>query len=234
MPIKVRFIGICTHLKTMGSKTHRVVLVRADNGAFLNGAPIPPHIPKLRIDPAHVTGIEGFPYGLDPMGEAGLWQIRGVTFTLEGAIGARVDRDRSFERVPRLATDTGRPAPSKEVMQLEQAACYFELGSGTIYAADAANGAINTEAIVETGDAPALVVTCFWNRMQSRIRLTPDAVINIEHTGHQRGDTDNDYLLHFRVLESVPADAKIPHGPTGPRIAPPGDISIGCSNSQYP
>jgi hypothetical protein len=235
MTIKVQFIGICTHHHELGpSPQHRVVLVRADNGAYLNGNCIAPHIPKLRIDPKHVDRIEGFPYGLEPMGEAGLWRIRGVLFELEGAVGSSVVRDPSFSDVPRLQTDSARPNASHEVIHREEAACYFDLTAGTIKTIDTGHDAIATEVTVETDADPALRVTCFWNRAVSRFRLKQDAVVTIEHTGYQLGDLDADFLLHFRILETVPADAKIPPEKKTQRNKVPGDISIGCSNSQYP
>lgn len=234
MSITVRFTGICTHLTELASKKHRVVLVRADNGAHLNDAAIPPHIPKLRIAPEHVLSITGYPHGLEPLGPDGLWQIRGVSFHLEGVLGDGVQRDGSFSDVPRLACDSPRPAASYEVTHNEQAACYFDLHTGTIIAThDSDYAPYNTEVTVEPGEGPTLVATCFWNRKSAYFHLAQDAVIDFEHTGHQKGDTDNDYLLHYRILENVPADAKVPHNPT--RVnGHPGDVSIGCSNSQYP
>lgn len=233
MPITVKFTGICTHLNQVGSPKHRVVLVRADNGANLNDAAIPPHIPKLHIDPDHIKSISGFPYGLDPLGPAGVWQIRGVEFRLDGVLGDRVERDLS--KVPHLACESQQqPASSEEVTDNGQAACYFELHAGKLISTQEKEGApINTELTVEAGDDPVLIATCFWNKKPAYFHLTPDAVIEIEHTGHQKGDTASDFLLHYRVFEKVPRDAKIPPG-SGHRDGTPGDLSIGCSNSQYP
>ena len=63
MSLTVHFTGICTHVPGTGGM-HRVVLVRADNGANINDAALPPHIPVLRIDPADIAGIDGSLDGL--------------------------------------------------------------------------------------------------------------------------------------------------------------------------
>jgi hypothetical protein len=235
MAITIRFVGICTHITARNNNTHRVVLVRADNGAHLKDAAIPPHIPKLIIDPADVVCIDGYPHGLEPMGPAGQWRIHGVSFTVSGVKGDPIARHDSFKDVPRLETESGsRPGPSAEVIDAEQAACYFDLDKGMIHASQAPTEAWETEAIVETDPEPALRVTCFWNRSVSHIRLRQGATVVLEHTGYLHSESDQDYLLHYRVLQSVPNDAKMPPGKKRAVTALPGDISIACSNSQYP
>src|SRR5258708_21622201 len=103
-----------------------------------------------------------------------------------------------------------------------------------IQANEAATGAWEAEAIVETNETPALRLTCFWNRSVSRIRLQPGATVVLEHTGYLHAESDNDYLLHYRVLERVPNDAKVPPTKTHSLTENLGDISAACSNSQYP
>jgi hypothetical protein len=230
MAIAVQFVGICTHLNALfgGQKTHRVVLVRADNGAFVNEARIPPHIPKLRIDPKDVTFIEGYPFGLEPAGAAGTWLIRGVSFSLEGTKDESVTRVEEFGKVPRLRSR------SKPVEDLERiAACYFDFTGGTL-TAQKPGAAFEAIMTVKTTRKPVLVVQCFWNREVTRIGLRPEATISVEHTGFQGGDSDKDFLLHYLVFPSVPKDAPVPPEDKSALKERPGDISIGCSNSQYP
>jgi hypothetical protein len=235
MAITIRFVGICTHITARNDNTHRVVLVRADHGAHLKeDAAIPPHIPKLIIDPADVLGIDGYPHGLEPMGPAGQWRIQGVLFKVDGATGDSIVRHDSFkDNVPRLKSHS-RPGPSSEVIDGEQAACYFDLEKGVIHATQAPTQAWEAHAAVETNDEPALRLTCFWNRAVSRIRLRPGATVVLEHTGYAHGESDHDYLLHYRVLEHVPGDAEVPPERKRTVLGTPGDISIACSNSQYP
>ncbi len=232
MAITIRFVGICTHITARNDDTHRVVLVHADHGAHLNEACIPPHIPKLIIDPVYVRGIDGYPHGLEPLGPAGQWRIQGVSFTVGGAQGDPLARS-DFAKIPLLKSKS-RPGPSSLVIDDEQAACYFDLDKGVIQAKQAATGAWETEATVETNDEPELRMTCFWNRAASSIRLRPGASVTVEHTGYLHCDSDKDYLLHYRVLEHVPKDAELPPEEQRAATRPPGDISIFCSNSQYP
>jgi hypothetical protein len=236
--ITVRFTGICTHVRFLGegqNALHRVVLTRADHGAFLNGARIPPHIATLRIDPADIAGIDGYPYGLETLGPVGAWRLCGVTLSLEGGTGT-FTRDPNFDLVPRLETESKvKPELSSEVTEHGQAACYFDLSSGHLSAVEPAQkgDAINAVLQVETTETPGLRVTCFWNGESSLIRLRPDALIDVEHTGYPHSESDQDFLLHYRVLVSVPEDAKVP--PESKSTANPhGDIRVGCSNSQYP
>ena len=233
MAITIRFVGICTHITARNDNSHRVVLVRADNGANFYGAAIPPHIPKLRIDPADILGIDGYPHGLEPLGPDGQWLIRGVSFTVAGATGDPIARHESFNGIPPLKSSS-RPGPSSAVIDAEQAACYFDLEKGMIHAYQAPTDAWETEAIVETNGEPALRLTCFWNRSVSHIRLRKGATVVVEHTGYLHSESDNDYLLHYRVLERVPEDAEMPPRKKRPATGIPGDISAACSNSQYP
>jgi hypothetical protein len=243
MSLTVRFTGICTHLRNLGlgenaPSSHRVVLVRADQGAFIqndafpDGAKIPPHIPKLKIDPADIVSIDGYPYGLEPTGQAGVWRLCGVHLTLEGTT-EEFWRDTTCTDIPRLETAATAPGISSEVVAQGQAACYFDIHNGKLSSYKTAHDA--RFALLETAsDAPGLRVKSFWNQESCLIRLRPGATIEIEHTGYQQGDSHQDFLLHYRVFSDVPSDAIIPPEPKSERNKIPGDISIGCSNSQYP
>ena len=217
---------------------HRVILVRAENGAHIGGASIPPHIPKLRIKPEDIVGIDGFPYGLEPAGDAGVWRLAGVCLTLQGTDEQSFVHEPEYDAVPRLGLLTSEtPGLSKEVTQKEQAACYFDFRAGRLSAGKTIFGAISTVITVKTTETPALSVMCFWNRKTSVIRLRPNATIDIEHTGAVYGDADKDFLLHYLVLNYVPDDAKVPPEEHEKKLQLeklPGNISIGCSNSQYP
>jgi hypothetical protein len=236
----VKFTGICTHVTRPVSEispvTYRVVLVHAEDGAYINGKKIPPHIPMLKLDPADIVSIEGYPYGLEPMLHAGVWRLCGVQLTLEGVTDHARQPDPAYNsEVPRLTKLTpDAPSLSEDVVSGGQAACYFDIGYGRLSAETIEQGAIAAVLKVDTTSEPALRVFCFWNRESSLIRLRPGATIHIEHTGGQIGDSDYDFLLHYRVLKSVPGDAKVPAGKEKPRGSHPSDIGGGCSNSAYP
>src|SRR5437773_3977695 len=181
MTITVQFTGICTHHAKLGTPNHRVILVRADHGANLNGASIPPHIPKLRIKPKDIVSIDGYQYGLQSMGEPGLWQLCGVRLSLEGTTGNAVKRDPKFQDlIPHLEMPS-EPIPtiSNEVTAKEQAACYFDIDRGRVSAFREKHGAITSFLKVSTTAAPSLRVTCFWNQAESVIHLRDGAKIGV-------------------------------------------------------
>jgi len=238
MDMTVDFTGICTHMPPAGGNVHRVVLVRADNGAYINEHPLPPHIPLLKIPLEQIASIEGKLDGLEPVkGKDGVWRLCGVQLTLSGTNDQPLTPDSSFiSKIPHLSMD-GEDVPlmSTEVVMKEQAACYFDLVEGRLTSRETEHGAIMAKLTVATGAAPKLNVKCFWNRTTSTITLNPGAAIEISHVGTQDGESEQDFLFHYRVFDWVHAKAYVP--PEAHKHAmnkAPGNISIGCSNSQYP
>ncbi len=234
MSLTVHFNGICSHIPGTGGM-HRVILVRADNGANINDAPLPPHIPILRIKPSDIEGIDGNMDGLLQV-QAGAWRLCGVQLSLDGlAAPQSMTYDESFEKIPhmKMPDDDMVPALSTEVTDKEQAACYVDLFAGKMFS-QPDHDAIMGRLEVETAGAPALVVKCFWNQSTTRIRLRDGAVIHVEHTGAQDGDSEKDFLFHYRVFDWVHRDAYVPPKPKRSANGNAGSFSIGCSNSQYP
>jgi len=230
-PLTVTFTGICTHVTT--STLHRVVLVHAEDGAHINGAKIPPHVPTLAIHPHDILGVDGWIYGLQPTPRDGVWILRGVELSLEGIVDAVYVNEAATE-VPHLATLTPDvPTPADDVVLNGRAACYFDITGGKLRASTSEHGAVSTVLSVMTTDKPGLRVKCFWNEESRLISLRPGAQIHIEHTGVTLGDSDLDFLLHYRVLKSIPADAAVPPKEKVQHHLP-GNISSGCSNSAYP
>jgi hypothetical protein len=191
----------------------------------------------------HVTreGQEGssvvLVHALDPTGVEGVWRLGGVRLNIEGAVGPSFHRDSSFEDVPKMKTEEFAAAQdvSYEVTVNEQAACYFDIEHGRMSSDETEHGAIRATLHVETTETPALRVTCFWNRESVLIHLRPGATIDVMHVGKFHGEeSDNDYLLHYRIFTTVPPDAWVPEHKKNRSNRSPGDISIGCSNSQYP
>lgn len=235
MSLTVHFTGICTHIPGTGGM-HRVILVRADYGAYINGAPLPPHIPMLRIHPSWIDSIEGDLDGL-VQETGGSWRICGVQLTLDGlAAPQALTYDESFGRIPHMSMpdDESVPALSLEVLNNEQAACYVDLFAGRLSSKETEHKAIMGRLDVETGSAPKLQVKCFWNQKTSTINLVDGATIEIEHIGIQDTDSDKDFLFHYRVFDWVHPRAFVPPEEKSRMNLPPNSVSIGCSNSQYP
>jgi len=242
MTITVNFMGICTHVHRPGDTARRVVLVGAENGARIDNHGIPPHIPRLRIDPKDIVRIEGgirmdgHPHGLDPTAERGVWQLRGVELTLEGTLDQPISvDDDSFHRIPALSA-SGPLDISAEITMRGNAACYFVAPEGTMTAGQTLHGAWRAVLQVEPGAQPRLRAMCFWNRELTYIYLQPTATITVEQIGESE-DSPYDFLLHYRVFNDVPEGAAVPPEELESkkrRKRGPGDISIGCSNSRFP
>ena len=105
---------------------------------------------------------------------------------------------------------------------------------GTLHSSKSRYGAHTASLVLNTDASRALELTCFWNKSVSTIYLEDDAQIEIMHMGLQYGDTDKDFYLHYRIFEEIDESAVIPKEPKSKVRMPPGSISIGCSNSQYP
>jgi len=139
MSITIQFSGIVTHLTLQGAqpntpKSDRVVLVRADHGAFVHEkTPIPPHIPMLVIDPKYVAGIDGYPYGLETTGRPGAWRLCGVDLQLENVLPDQPFVPLEFDKVPRLATGQAPQRRDEDILR-ENIACCMVLSHGRLTA----------------------------------------------------------------------------------------------------
>ena len=242
MSITVKFTGICTHVNRPGQGGSSVVLVYAENGAYINEKKIPPHVPTLHIRSEDIVRTEGnmrddgHPHGLEPTDKEGVWRLCGVRLKLEGTVGPLFRQE--LADIPKLSSEEDSAliqAVSFEVTAKEQASCYFDIEQhGRMTSDRTEHGAIYAILNVDTTETPALRVTCFWNREWALIHLRPGATIDVMHVGKYYGEeSDDDYLLHYRILTDIPSDAGVPEPKkTSNRL--PGNISIGCSNSQYP
>ncbi|HJQ39148.1 MAG TPA: hypothetical protein VKB93_18575 [Thermoanaerobaculia bacterium] len=244
MSVQVQFTGICTHHRPFGSARHRVVLVHAEHGAYINEKyVVPPHIPKLIIGREHIDRIEGDLEGLKAIpGKDGEWQLCGVQLSLDGTVGPSRESVSTYDDIPRLGAYTDEaPGPSIDVLEKGQAACYFEIADcGTISSerTKPVDGAYYAVWNAETEGTPRLRVSSFWNRQTepSFIYLKDNASIHISHVGDKE-ESEFDFLLHFFVLKEIPKDARVPKEDKPARKKDPNDpndISMGCSNSQYP
>jgi hypothetical protein len=238
--IQVQFTGICTHvLSGLGAKPrHRVLLVRADNGAYVlhKGVHrrIPPHVPKLRIKPNDIAEPYGELPGLEEL-DYGLWRMHGVGLELEG-LTAEPCKTAYDPEVPRLRSASGALGQENTNITVhEQAACYFDVYDGQFTSRKLEHGAIITELTAKLSGTPKLRITRFWDRETSTITLVPGATIHIEHAGSAAGDTEYDFLLHYLIFNSIPDDVDVPdEQKLSLRRENRNDLSAGCSNSQYP
>jgi hypothetical protein len=234
--IQVRFTGICTHLlRAVGEKTqYRVVLVRAEDETKINEHIIPPHIPKLRIDPEDIVERDPELWGLEQLDE-GLWRMHGVHLKLEGIAAEKFTKQFDPE-VPHLRSPSNRLGNRKDdVVEHEQAACYFDIDGGR-FTSEKPKRAILARLTAKVAGSPKLHITRFGDHKTSTITLRPGATIHVEHTGSPtEGETEYDFLLHYLIFDFIPDDVYVPveeklNLPPRER----NDLSAGCSNSQYP
>jgi hypothetical protein len=94
--------------------------------------------------------------------------------------------------------------------------------------------------VVTDGDPVLRLLHFRGNGIPRDITLPDGAMIQLENVGpgSGKGDADHDFLLNFKIAQSIPVDARWPTDPmTCQRIAVPfsgNTVGPGCSNSNYP
>ncbi len=229
--VTIHFEGICTQVKlpvNIGSTLHRVVLVHAANGAFINGNQIPAHDAFLEVDQLDlleppVSGVSS----LVPQPD-GSWQMLGTRISVANAVAGGVTYYPSSFNVPSLTTLTPDFGPlSSSVVFGSAAACHFDVSSGTFTASQTPGLAFFTTLVVQTtGDFAALDVEDMIGRGTGQIRLRSGATVVVMNIGVKTGESDQDFLLHYLTAEHLPADAKVP---ISPELAPGSSAPVPAS-----
>src|SRR6185503_3653476 len=131
----------------------------------------------------------------------------------------------------KLTPDFG--ALSKDVVFGTNAACHFDINSGTFRGVQAPRGAwYMLVDITTTDDFAVLAIEDMAGNGVGTLTLTSGSSITISNSGDKdTGDADFDFLLHYLTAQVLPFDAKIPP------IVDPGSgegLGPGCSNSNFP
>jgi hypothetical protein len=250
--ITVYFVGICTFMqdieKQLPGVRRRVVLVNAREPQVINGITIPPHIPTLRIAASdlEVNGVAA----TTENGCVLQWELNGCKLEIVDVEGG-LQHDATFECcVPHLKVLTpdadGISVPVVLAGKPEQSSCYFDLTAGQLSAGLVAAGAAVSVLTVNTqSDSPVLRVQQFRTENIQEFRLRSGAQIALVNVGEEgmAGDDQNDFLLHYKVVESIPANAAVPQQ-AAPCCNPVPDnyildglrlgVGPGCSNSSFP
>jgi hypothetical protein len=219
----VYFVGICSHLShgSSGIRPHRVVLINASRDRLVNGLLVPKHTARVRLDDSDEPIV-----------------LNGATLRLN-AVSAGVQYDPTFEpNIPRLSNYSHEPlAPLSSAMaswaNADLVSAYFDV-AGTLFGAHTSSGAAAAKLVVETVDVPLLTITTFaGERQEIPVGERPFFVENVD-VGPVVDD--HDFLLQYKMLMRVPADADWPHEPFTGGEPIPGPITVGpgCSNSNYP
>lgn len=205
-----------------------MILVNASaaEGTWINGEKIEPHDARLWLNRDDQRPLAGVRLSLNTESES-------------------VHYDDSFRTcIPHASEFTSSlPSPSEQVVRNtspDRVAAYFD-AAGMFVGARDSNGASFAILTVTTNDPPVLTIKSFeYGSQPETIELEDGAILQIENLGRtERNDSDHDFLLHFKVGESIPTDAR---WPTNPRtcaniVEPPysrNTVGPGCSNSDYP
>ena len=225
--LSVFFVGVCAHLWEFTSREteHRVVVINAAQDQEINGRQIRAHHAWLRLS---VTERRPLP---------------GVRITVLNPADPDVTYDQSFFTcIPRVTTFAPNLPPlSRDVIggrDPELASAYFD-AAGRFFGRVDKNGASFALLEVVTDGDPVLRIEDFRGGRIEDLPLEDGARIQIENLGPGTvGDRDHDFLLNFKIAQSIPSDAG---WPTSPASCPPTEtpfehetVGPGCSNSNYP
>jgi hypothetical protein len=232
--LTIYFVGICSHLRPDSPEStdpHRAVLVNAREGHPPRG--IQPHHPRLLVRSEDIiTGT------IPP--------LTGVTITVRDR-DAKPNYSEEFGRcIPHLMSYTQELVEVNPDVTVERnparTAGFIDVHGGIWNAGVDEKGAAVAYVKIQTDtEDVALNIKPFDDSMVHDLVLKDNAEIQVENTGRSFGDHDHDFLLHFLIMNRIPADARWPEQgdltcQALPRPLPwdGGTIGPGCSNSNYP
>jgi hypothetical protein len=225
--ITVYFVGICTHVRTQGTMAaHDVLLVNAWNRDRINGHDIDAHEARLWLNARQRLPLKGVSITVNSAKS-------GVTY--DATFESCVERARDYAPVDQLTPDDEALHPRR----LGKLAATFTCGGHYSGGIDD-HGASVAKVEIDTGDAaPVLTITPFGSDTSQDIELENGAILQLENLGRTaKDDHDYDFLLHYRVGTSIPADVKWPEKrkPCSEMVIPypHNTVGPGCANSTYP
>lgn len=268
----VIFVGICTHIQNITLTPPADALSPSDTqpgdyscAVLVNGSQgsegIPPHnallyIPSQFVEtPASDIMLAGLET-LDP--DAIMWRLKGARMYFTNAVPG-LSHSQSYRNLPSLTVHSGQPSLELDprVVSKGRAAAVVEIYAGNIdaYRHEAQDAVHATMRIHTASDDRELVVTRYWDGLQTRLRLKDGLVNDVPTPPHvfvmNTGvdvDKEIDFLLHYDVTTWNPPPGHRPDlsdlrgirqvSSDDPVVTLLGDIpsglSIGCSNSNYP
>ena len=249
--ITIYFVGICTFMQDVEERSRRSSPRRPGQRPapqVINQTRIPPHIPTLRIAASDLE-VNGVPATTEN-GCVLQWELNGCKIEIVDAQGD-LQHDETFECcIPHLKALTPDADGISDAVVLagepEESSCYFDLTAGQLSAGLVANGAAVTVFKAQTaGDSPVLRIQQFRTDNVQEFRLRSGSQIAFMNTGLEgpAGDDTTDFLLHYKVVETVPENAAIPTSPAPcckslppSYIVPSAGLGIGpgCSNASFP
>jgi hypothetical protein len=236
--VVIKFLGLCVHVHKSDfpqlPAAHRVILL-SNPAEHIQGHAIEPHHPELTF--LGTPPVINLPC-LESRGD-GVFRLQGVRMRITNGVEP-LALNETFDRVPHLIPLEGVLPPAKLDVILNgaaPAAAYFDVDHGAFFACIATlHGALGTTLVIDTGDeVPKLELSCFGTQI---IELGPEPRLHVTNVAANGQDDDSDYLLNYRILESIPLDPPPPNPDLdGLAICAPDlglDFGPPCSNSNYP
>lgn len=246
--VTVRFLGLNVHFNRERNRRHdyhhdlpphRVVVPHFTTLMIWNGD-IPVHRPVISFEPALPIELPC----MVPAGWTGGYLLSGQTLRVTG--GKADGFHDHLACVPSLTQvwPDMEVDPYVVVNRAGRAAAYFDIHHGHLrllkHQASAA-----TELTIAHESAPMLEIDCWAGNHHHTVVLPPDVVITVSNTAQpEKPDGDSDFVLSFAVASQLPPSElhdrdswKQSLGAAAKcidRSPEPGDLGIGCSNSQYP
>ena len=235
----IDFLGICTHLPM--PPDHRVVLVngtsglRVDSDVRVAGAQkkisIPPHLATIEFQKGQFNVLQGTAFcGTIELGKR--YSLTGLHIHQRENVDLPLLYSRSWSDMPKLTrhAQAFSWSLSRDVTEYGRVSAYIEVRGGTFGTKTLPTGMVHAQLEIE--DPAQLELMHIWSGQSiGVIEPGKDAHIVIRNEpDHSAGETDLDFLLHYRIFDALPFEITPPKTNEG---VPPGP-SAGCSNSLYP
>lgn len=261
--VTVQFFGICTHMMNTPLPGRRVVLPDARsadalaNHFWFRAHPfVEPHLARLQLRKSDITtmsasGMAGFnAVAQDVDSTVIVWDLNAVTLSIpnEDPGTLAVLDSRPLWNLPQLSVltpDIGPPSSAVTVDEIPtRAAAFFDVVTGT-WSNEAFQKAFVATVHVNTLGTPVLRVGSFSRDEHITISLAPDAIVSVSNLEKNKlSDDENDFALHYLILDRFPANPgiiKTAPPPTGKEwsnipisLQGAGGDTASCSNSTYP
>jgi hypothetical protein len=234
MTTTIDFMGICTHLPM--PPDHRVVLVNGTSGLRVDGdirvageqkpIAIPPHLATIEFCKGEFKGT----FGGIPIELGRKYPLTGLHVHQRENFDLPLLYSRSWSDMPKLTrhAQAFSWSLSRDVTEYGRVSAYIEVRGGTFGTKTEATGMVYAQLQIE--EPAQLEFMRIWNgKSIGVIEPRKDAHIIIRNEPETpAGETDLDFLLHYRIFEALPFQITPPKstGLPGP--------SAGCSNSLYP
>lgn len=236
MTTTIDFLGICTHLPM--PPDHRVVLVNGTSGLRVDGdvrvdgtqkkITIPPHFATMEFKKGEFKVRPETAFGPIELGKR--YSLTGLHVHQRENVDFPLLYSRSWSDMPKLTrhAQAFSWSLSRDVTEYGRVSAYVEVRGGTFGTKTERTGMVYAQLEIE--EPAQLELIHIWSG-QSLCVIEPgkDAHIVIRNEPEtSAGETDLDFLLHYRIFDALPFEITPPKstGLPGP--------SAGCSNSLYP